>query len=283
MMPYIVRILTLFLAGLLLLPPTTIDAAHRRKKAKTTKVAKSKSKKSSQKNRKTKARSKSSKRTRWTRRASRSYVNWAERRAEQRREDSIRLRIGGTEPLELDMSSTPLVAQVVPIQKRFMDADTTLSLREVERLYYRYQRVEGDSLFFGQIVPKVDSLITQERYKEALTTAEKGLFRNPVHIGLLRRACDLAEHEDSKVLDRYVWQIATLFEAISQTGDGNSPSTAIRVRELDDALLYEMLWLDVIEQRIVERQVVPYQGKSQLILGLRDSKGKIAKRYYVIE
>lgn len=276
----LLRIVAILLIGLLMLPAPALDAARaRRKKAKTTAVRQKKSRK------RTKTSRSSQKRKALSRRSTRAKVLTAEeyeaRRAELRRQDSIRLRIGGTVPLDMGQNVLQ-VAYIEPLLNRFRKADTTLTRKEIESLYFSRHVAEGDSIFFGQIIPKVDAAIDKEQYAEALRIAEKGLHRNPLHIGLLKRACDLAKHEDSPQLDSYVWQIAELFYLIQHTGDGKTPRTALRVVEEEDALLYEILWLDTIKERIVEQQLSPLAGGQLLTLSIRDPKGGTYKKYYLI-
>lgn len=286
----LIRLIVILLIGLFVLPSLDVEAARpKRKKAKVTAVSKSRSKTSrskSSKSRKKQSAKKRSSRQRVSRKTSarRSAAlaaEYAARREELRREDSIRLRIGGTEPLAMGQEVT-MIANYEPMLSRFRKADSTLTMKNIESLYFTRQAAEGDSVFFGQIIPKVDNAIEREQYREALVVAQKGLYRNPMHIGLLKRACDLAEHENSKELDNYIWQITELFNLIQHTGDGKSIETALRVKEMDDAILYEMLWLDTIKERIVERKLVPYKDKQALTLGVRDPKGKIVKKYYIV-
>lgn len=286
----VLKIILIFLIGLMVLPPLDGEAARpKRKKAKVTAVSKSRSKgnrskkSKSRKGQKTKSRNtrKRLSRRAAARRSALLAAEYAARREELRREDSIRLRIGGTEPLAMGQEVTT-ISNYEPMLSRFRRADSTLTPKNIESLYFARQAVEGDSVFFGQIIPKVDRAIEQEQYRDALLIAQKGLYRNPMHIGLLKRACDLAEHESSSELDNYIWQITELFYLIQHTGDGKSVETALRVKEQDDALLYEVLWLDTIQERIVERKLTPYRGKQLLTLGLRAPNGKIEKKYYIV-
>lgn len=276
----LLRALAILLIGLLMLPAPALDAARpRRKKAKTTTVRQKSSRKKAKTSKSSRGRKASSRRV--VRSRALSAEEYEARRAELRRQDSIRLRIGGTDPLDMGQNVLQ-VANIEPLLYRFRKADTTLTRKEIESLYFSRRVAEGDSIFFGQILPKVDTAIDKEQYAEALQIAEKGLYRNPLHIGLLKRACDLAKHEGSPKLDSYVWQIAELFYLIQHTGDGKTPRTALRVMEVDDAVLYEVLWLDTIKERIVDRALSPLGQGQLLILSIRDPKGSIYKKYYRI-
>lgn len=279
----LLRVIVILLIGLLMLPAPSVEAVRpKRKKAKTTAVKK----KSGRKKSKARVTKSSRGRTSTARRKGRTRVlsreEYEARRAELREQDSIRLRIGGTRPLDMGQNVLQ-VANIEPLTRRFSNADTTLTRKEIESLYFTRRVAEGDSIFFGQILPKVDTAIAKGHYADALRTAEKGLLRNPMHIGLLKRACDLAEHEDSPRLDGYVWRISELFYLIQHTGDGKSPATALRVMAVDDAILYEVLWLDTIQERIMERRLSPSSKGQLLTLSIRDPKGKMYKKYYRIE
>lgn len=286
----LLKLIVILLIGLMVLPPLSMEAARsKRKKAKTTAVSKSRSK--AKRSKASKSRKKQSSRRKTTskrqsrrlstRQSAALVAEYAARREELRREDSIRLRIGGTEPLAMGQEVT-MIANYEPMLSRFRKADSTLTMKNIESLYFTRQQAEGDSVFFGQIIPKVDKAIEYEQYQEALSIAQKGLYRNPMHIGLLKRACDLAEHEGSKELDNYIWQITELFNLIQHTGDGKRVETAMRVKEVDDAILYEILWLDTIKERIVERKLLPYKDKQILTLGIRAPQGNIEKKYYIV-
>lgn len=209
-------------------------------------------------------------------------IDNAERRAELRRLDSLRLRNGGTDPIPRIGEQVETIAQIEPVLIRFRKADSTLSMRTIESLYFARQVAPDDSLFFRQIIPKVDTAIAKEQYATALSLARKGLHRNPMHIGLLKRACELAHHEQDSELDNYIWQITQLLELIQKTGDGKSIDTAWQVMERNDAILYETLWLGVETQHILQRRSSKHQGRDLLVLTVQDPKGKKQEHYYLV-
>lgn len=302
------KLIIILLIGLFTLPSAEVEGARRRK-AKTTAVAKkgksSKTAKSSRSSTKKKSNKKSSKskskrsslndrlrerKSKYSRRGRYKYdaaaaeaarLARAEKAAEKRREDSLRLRRGGTEPLQADKTPRLTPALELPIV-RFQKADSTLSVVEIERLYFGRVKQSDDDLFFGRILPKVDSLIAKSNYKDAFVEAQQGLVRNPLHLGLLKRACDLAQHLNDKKLDTYIWQLAELFNMIQATGDGKSAKTATAVFDADDAYLYETLWLDHSHEQIVLRRSVKEGNKELLVLSVRNAKGKVEQRYYEI-
>lgn len=302
------KLIIILLIGLFTLPQPEAEGARRRK-AKTTATAKksktSKSSKSSgrsttkasnKKNTKSKRKRSSlndrlrERKTGYSRRGRNKYdsaaaeaarLARAEKAAEKRREDSLRLRRGGTEPLQADKTPMLTPALELPIV-RFQKADSTLSVVEIERLYFGRVKQSDDDLFFGRILPKVDSLIAKSNYKDAYIEAQHGLVRNPLHLGLLKRACDLAQHLNDKKLDTYIWQLAELFNMIQATGDGKSAKTATAVFDTDDAYLYETLWLDHSNDQIVLRRNVKEGNKDLLIFSVRNAKGKVEQHYYEI-
>lgn len=294
----LLRLIFILLIGCFLCPQPELDAARKRKGARTSVVAKSRkgkkatkeksssrrSKRSSKKERSAKNSKRQGRKGRWSssrRSASLSKIDYETRRAELRTSDSIRLRIGGTEPLRMGQAVTQ-IANFEPTLVRFRRADSTLTKGDIESLYYTRKAAEDDGTFFGHIIPRVDSAIMQQRYSDALTLAQKGLYRNPMHIGLIKRACDLSEHFGSAELDLYLWQITELLSLIDNTGDGKSVKTAMRVRSEEDALLFEQLWLDTIAERIMEKRYEDHAGQRYLVLSVREPRNKISKKYYLV-
>lgn len=196
--------------------------------------------------------------------------------------DSLRLRTGGTKPLARMGEEVELISNVEPILLRFRKADTTLTERNIETLYFTRQSLSGDSTFFGEIIPKVDAAIAREQYHEALKTAQKGLFHNPMHLGLLKRACELAQHQKHEELNNYLWQMTELLSLIQHTGDGKSLDSAYRVMEANDAFIYESLWLDTEASQILGRRTTKHKGHEMLVLSIKNDKGKTEERFYQI-
>ena len=299
--------LNILLITLLAFSPQTIVAKtkNKAKKTKTTAVAKSKkskehkrkekeshsktdkhSKKKSRKNSETNARS-----SRSRHRAKLQAMHHSSRYAKritltQEEIDSLtsaRLRHGGSYTVPLMGLAVERIANMEPMTTRFRKGDTTLTMKNIETLYFARHSKTDDTNFFGDILPKVDEAISQSKYKEAYALTQKGLWRNPMHIGLINRACELAEHQgDQNKSDIYVWQIAELFNLIQNTGDGKTIQTAMRVVDKDDAVLYEQLWLETPKEAILSEKVTPYEGCDLLTLSIKDSKGKTSHKYYIV-
>lgn len=298
----LLKLITILLIGLISIAPPSIDAASRKRKKAKVSASTPQAKKNSSKRKSTQASSKRTKRSKTQKskyrrsqsrvssslrrsrsaRATSLAVNSSERRAEIRRMDSLRLRNGGTEPIPRMGEQVETIANIEPILVRFRKADSTLTMRHIESLYFAGSTSRGDSTFWGEIVPEVDAHIAKERYVDALTTAQKGLFQNPTHLALLKRACELAQHEKHNDLDTYLWQISELLNLIQHTGDGKSPKTALCVMDANDALIYENLWLDTDPSHILSRKTIKHSGKDMLVLSLHKPKGKSEERYYRI-
>lgn len=264
------RLITILLIGLFLLPTGELDAARRKRKtAKTTKTTSSKKKR-------TKAR-----RTKRKRKASTSAPKLSPE--EQRTQDSLRLRHGGSTTIPRMGIAIERIANIEPMLTRFRQGDTTLTAKNIETLYFTREHIGEDAQLFGALAPQIDSAIRRSQYKEAYSLVQKGLWRDPLHIGFIKRACELSSHQkDVKRSNIYVWQIAELFHLISSTGDGKSPKTAMRVAAKEDARLYETLWLETPPEHILEEQSTPYRGCELLTLRVKDPKGGEVKRYYIV-
>lgn len=196
---------------------------------------------------------------------------------------SARLRHGGSYTVPLMGLAVERIANMEPMTTRFRKGDSTLTMKNIETLYFARHSKRDDTSFFGNILPKVDEAISQSKYKEAYALTQKGLWRNPMHIGLINRACELAEHQgDQNKSDIYVWQIAELFNLIQNTGDGKTIQTAMRVVDKDDAILYEELWLETSKESILSEKITPYEGCDLLTLTIKDSKGKTIHKYYIV-
>lgn len=289
----LIRLFFIILIGLIAFTPPSMEGAKRRKKAKTTQTTSKRTKRNRTRAKKSKRSSKtqyrnarkSVSRSIRSQRKSRAerLQEREERRTELRRLDSMRLRNGGTDPLPPPaLDSLAPIANAEPMHLRFRRADSTLSSYNIERLYFDKPSATHDSIFWSGIIPEVDQLISKEQYKKALTLAQKGLFYRPLHLGLLRRASELAHHEKSPELNNYIWQLTEILSMIQSTGDGKSPKTALRVLEPDDALIYETLWLDHELSHIQRSKTSRYEGKEILILTIHPPKGKTIERYYQI-
>ncbi len=170
-----------------------------------------------------------------------------------------------------------------PLLMRFRHGERNLNLREIEALYFGHQSKADEYAFLTQIEREADEAIRASKYLEALRIVQRGLWRNPLHLGLLSRACELANHEKQAELDLYVWQMGEILNLIENTGDGTTHEKAYRVMSRGDAILFETLWREKPLSSIVERRELLYEGKPLLALTIQEP-GSVTKvvRYYSI-
>lgn len=171
-----------------------------------------------------------------------------------------------------------------PLLLRFRHGDTTLQRRQIEALYFGHTSKAEEFQFLSQVESHIDELIKTSQYAEALQEAQRGLWRNPLHLGILKRACDLAQHEQrTKELDLYIWQLIEILHLIQYSGSGRSVEDAIQVMSMSDAILYETLWLETPLAQIQSRRILQHQGRNVLELTIATGEGREpTKRYYTI-
>ncbi|MDO4691362.1 MAG: DUF4919 domain-containing protein [Porphyromonadaceae bacterium] len=202
----------------------------------------------------------------------------------QRKElDSMRLLNGGVKPIIAQEKIPGL--ELEPFVARFNRGDTTLRRETIKGLYFGHQSKMGEGSFLQQMELEVDKAIANKQFGKALKMAQRGLWRNPMHFALIKRACDLSHHEGHNRMEVYLWQIVQLFNVVESTGDGKRPETALQVMSQSDALLYEMLWLDTPREHVTDRTVVKQDdGKQLLRLEIKpiQSGGVATVRYYTM-
>lgn len=205
----------------------------------------------------------------------------AAERASYARMDSIARALGASQPLMGRDVEVP--ANIEPMQTRFRRGDRALTLREIESLYFGHQSRADEYAFLSQIEREADNAIRASSYLQALRIVQRGLWRNPLHLGLLSRACELAHHEKQAETDLYIWQMGEILNLIAHTGDGKTHETAYRVMSRGDAILFETIWLEIPLSAIVDRRELVYDGKPLLSLKIKhpDTAAPIT-RYYSI-
>lgn len=283
-MPTIRTKLTLLLAALGLAIAQPAEGATPKKKATTSKT----SSKSTKKRTKPQQTSSSKKRTSTTRarKATRSTARPqrtavpTEAQLEQLRQDSIRLRTGGT---AVSTATTQRIAQGPELlTTRFRQADSTLSRAEIRELYFTPNPKEDTESFIAQIERSADEQIERHRFDEALRLVQQGLWRMPTHLGLIKRACDLSSHLKNNRFNGYIYQLVELLSMISHSGDGSSPEKATEVRSLSDALLFEQLWRETPKEHLSAPKEIQHKGKSYYQFVLPAEQGKTVTRYYTL-
>ena len=285
--------ISLLLAALSLsLSLPTEGIASSRKKPKTSVKAKSTGSKSSSKKERSSSSKRSSKHSSSRRgkstyniRSRARYRNYApsaptEEQLEQMRQDSIRLRTGGTTPTQKVSEKVALPNEL--LTTRFRRADSTLTRSEIRELYFTVDEREDTAPFLSKIETEADRLIEARSFAEALKTVQQGLWRTPTHIGLIKRACDLALHQKSPKFNTYMYQLVELLSMLAHTGDGSSLDKAIQVRSLSDALLFELHWNETPREEIVETKEQNAKGRDYILIEVKGDKGKVETHYYVI-
>ena len=284
-MPTLKTKITLLLAtfGIALVHPTETLAQRKKGSTHKTTTAKS-SKKGSKKSASQTSKRSSSRHSR--RQATHSYTSsyapktLTEEQLEKMRQDSIRLRTGGTSVSTKTLDRTSQAPEL--LTTRFRQADSTLSRGELRELYFAPQTKEDTDAFIAQIELSTDQQIEKHRFEEALRLVQQGLWRMPTHLGLIKRACDLSSHLKSPRFNGYIYQLVELLSMISHSGDGSSPEKATELRSLSDALLFEQLWKETPKERLTTPKEIQQGGKTFYLFSLKDEQGKSVQRYYYI-
>ena len=281
MKPICSKLTLLLLAlGVGLVAPDNLGAASPRKKPKTTKTTKSKSSSTSKKKTKAGSSKRTSRNSRSRHRSRRVYVPTAEQ-LEQMRQDSIRLRTGGSEPIQ--KVSDPTARPLELLTTRFRRADSTLTRSEVHELYFAVDGRPDTAPFLSKIEEQADALINEHKFADALKVVQQGLWRTPTHIGLIKRACDLSLHLKSNRFESYMYQLVELLSMLAHTGDASSREKAIEVRSTSDALLFEVHWNETAREDITSTREESTTGKNYFIVTIRGKdKGKSEDHYYLL-
>lgn len=129
--------------------------------------------------------------------------------------------------------------------KRFYTADTTLTLEEVQNIYF-------GSAFYGYISGDFDEkhvhemLVNNEEPQDIAKVLDKYLKSSPVDIrALMYRATVSALENNEEARAKYATMFIRLCDAIIQTGDGGSDRTALHVVDVADEYTLMLYVLDV--------------------------------------
>ena len=139
------------------------------------------------------------------------------------------------------------------LMKRFYAADTTLTLSEIQAIYF-------GSAFYGYLSLDFDQrdvmkmLDQGKNHKEIVKFIDKHLEKSPVDLrALLFRAIVAQIDKDEKAVDKYGKMFRMLvYQAILETGDGDSDTTGWHVVSVADE--YTLLWY--VLQVQIESQVL---------------------------
>ena len=130
-------------------------------------------------------------------------------------------------------------AQYDSLLNRFQAQDTTLSIVDLQAVYY-------GSAFYGSpsngLSNKQLNAITEtEGYEGAILYVDSVLASSPLNLEALRTRFILAYHvHDTLTTRAYLWQYDRLVDAIYATGDARSEKTALHVVCVDDE--YTIMW-----------------------------------------
>ena len=124
-------------------------------------------------------------------------------------------------------------AQYDSLLNRFQAQDTTLSIVDLQAVYY-------GSAFYGNPSKGLNNKLLNaifevEGNKGAVLYVDSVLASSPLNLGALHARYVLARKEDDSVATRaYLWKYDRLVDAIYATGDARSEKTALHVVCVDD-------------------------------------------------
>lgn len=130
------------------------------------------------------------------------------------------------------------------LMKRFLAADTTLTLRDIQSVYY-------GSAFYGTLSDNLGMKKLNEAYEKGGTEAlvallDNHLVSNPLDIeGIIVRYSMAMKMKDAANANKYGFMYAQLANAIGVTGDGDSEYTAWHVVTVADEYALMNLLMDV--------------------------------------
>lgn len=124
-------------------------------------------------------------------------------------------------------------AQYNSLLNRFQAQDTTLSIVDLQAVYY-------GSAFYGNPSKglnnkRLNAIFEAEGNKGAILYVDSVLTSSPLNLDALRTRFILAYNENDSVATRaYLWKYDHLVDAIYATGDARSEKTALHVVCVDD-------------------------------------------------
>ncbi len=136
-------------------------------------------------------------------------------------------------------------AQYDSLLSRFQAQDTTLSIVDLQAVYY-------GSAFFGSPSNglnnrQLNAIFEVEGNKGAVLYVDSVLASSPLNLGALHARYVLARKEDDSITTRaYFWQYDRLLDAIYATGDARSEENALHVVCVDDeyTIMYYVMQVD---------------------------------------
>ena len=136
-------------------------------------------------------------------------------------------------------------AQYDSLLSRFQAQDTTLSIVDLQSVYY-------GSAFYGNPSKglnnkRLNAIFEAEGNKGAILYVDSVLTSSPLNLDALRTRFILAYNENDSVATRaYLWKYDRLVDAIYATGDARSEENALHVVCVDDeyTIMYYVMQVD---------------------------------------
>ena len=168
--------------------------------------------------------------------------------------------------------------------RRFESADTTLT---TEQIYYFYYGTATQSSYNPYNVSNYKEVnevlrsdtITEDDWKRAAQIVEKHLESDPTNLRFYiykQIVCSNLYGKESQEANKAYRQMMMLFSAITSTGDGKTPETAIHViSTADEYGLMDMIGLSLKSQSLIERH-----GRSYDLMEFKENNYGLESVYF---
>ena len=139
------------------------------------------------------------------------------------------------------------------LMSRFQTQDTTLSIGELQAIYY-------GSAFYGKPssglnMKRINTIYTTNGNDDVITYVDSLLTESPLNLGALRLRFIAAYNANDSISTRkYLWQYDRLMDAIYATGDALTEQTALHVVCVND----EYTIMNYVMQVELEQQTLTY-------------------------
>ena len=136
--------------------------------------------------------------------------------------------------------------------ERFQAQDTTLTIRDVQAVYY-------GSAFYGNPSPigvnwnRIDAIYNAIGNDGVIVYVDSLLSESPLNLGALRlRYIAAANANDTITTEKYFWQYDRLLDAIYATGDAMGEKTALHVVCVNDeyTIMYYVMKVEFKQQAL---------------------------------
>jgi tetratricopeptide (TPR) repeat protein len=166
------------------------------------------------------------------------------------------------EPLRPDMDALERMVkkdrpQYDALVTRFEAADTTLTVEDVQKVYYGHAFTESYNPM-ATYHSIVDDLLDEDKPDEAKAAAAGLLKEHPVDLWLLEQLALISDQEDPEY-EGYFNRFIILADAIMATGNGRSPGRAVCVIDVSDEYV---LLNEVFGMKSLAAQALASEGGS---------------------